>query len=141
MSEELDPAIEALLADLTSDETANPTLGEWPDSKALCCHYGAVMKNLPAYRQDMAASGIVELAYEFAVMDHVVRLLDVTDDPVAKLACPAMARLRDICAAEGIRRGIVLTAGDDIAAISLAVDLVEEMVDACGLPFAPRGPR
>lgn len=103
---------------------------EWPDAKALSLHYGAIMQNLPGYRQGMAASDIVTLAYEFAVIDHLVALFDASDDGAAKLAGPAMAKLRDICVAEGVRRGVMLSAGDDVTAISLAVELMEEMVAA-----------
>ena len=130
MSEENDATLAAILADLEGVQVIDPPAPEWPDAKVLCVHYGAVMRNLPGYRQGMASAGIVDLAYEFAVIDHLVALLDASDDPVAKLAGPAMARLRDICAAEGVRRGVMLAAGDDVTAISLAVELMEEMIAA-----------
>lgn len=127
MSEETDATLAEILADL---EGIAPPAPEWPDAKELCVHYGAVMRNLPGYRQGMAAADIVTLAYEFAVIDHLVALFDASDDAVAKLARPSMAKLRDICAAEGVRRGVMLAAGDDVTAISLAVELMEEMVAA-----------
>ena len=130
MSEDIDAAIAEILADLESAAAKPDPMPEWPDAKALCFHVGASMKNLPAYRQGMAVAGIVDLAYEFAVMDHLVALFGLSDDGVAKLAGPATARLRDICAAEGVRRGVILTAGDDVSAISLAVELMEEMIAA-----------
>lgn len=130
MSEEIDATIAAILADLEGVQAIDPPAPEWPDAKVLCVHYGAVMRNLPGYRQGMAGSDIVTLAYEFAVIDHLVALLDASDDAVAKLAGPSMAKLRDICAAEGVRRGLMLSAGDDVTAISLAVELMEEMIAA-----------
>ncbi len=139
MNEDIDPAIAAILADLEGLVVAPPA-PEWPDAKALCLHYGSVLRNLPGYRQGMAAAGIVDLAYEFAVMDQLVRLFEASDEPVAKLASPAMGRLRDICLAEGTRRGIILTAGDDVGAISLAVELMEEMISAFTPPWAAGAP-
>lgn len=130
MSEDVDATLAAILADLEGVEVIAPPAPEWPDAKVLCCHYGAVMRNLPGYRQGMAAADTVTLAYEFAVIDHLVALFDASDDAVANLAGPSMARLRDICAAEGVRRGVMLSAGDDVTAISLAVELMEEMVAA-----------
>lgn len=130
MNEDIDEAIAAILADIESAEASPDPVSEWPDAKALCLQVGAAMKNLPAYRQGMAAAAIVDLAYEFAVMDHLVALFGANDDGVAKLAGLATARLRDICAAEGVRRGVILSAGDDVTAISLAVELMEEMVAA-----------
>ena len=130
MSDEIDSTLAAILADLEGAEATPAPMPEWPDAKALCFHVGASMNNLPAYRQGMAVAGIVDLAYEFAVMDHLVALFGLSDDGVAKLAGPATARLRDICAAEGVRRGVILSAGDDISAISLAVELMEEMIAA-----------
>lgn len=130
MNEDIDATLAAILADLEGFQVVDPAAPEWPDAKALCLHYGAVMRNLPGYRLSMAASDIVTLAYEFAVMDHLFALLEVSDDGVAKLAGPSIGRLRDICIAEGVRRGVMLAAGDDVTAIGLAVELMEEMIVA-----------
>lgn len=130
MSEEIDATLAAILANLEGDQIVEPVPTEWPDAKVLCVHYGAVMRNLPGYRQGMAASDIVTLAYEFAVIDHMVALFAASDNSVARLAGPTMSQLRDICAAEGHRRGVMLSAGDDVTAISLAVELVDEMIAA-----------
>lgn len=129
MTEDIDATLAAILADLEGI-SAPPAEVEWPDAKALCFQVGAAMKNVPGYRQGMAACGIVDLAYEFAVMAHLVDLFRASDDGVAKLAGPAVARLRDICAAEGINRGVLLVAGNDIDAMSLAVELMDEMIAA-----------
>jgi hypothetical protein len=136
MSEEIDATLAAILADLEGVEVIAPPAPDWPDAKALCFQVGAAMKNLPGYRKGMAAAGIVDLAYEFAVMAILADLFRVSDDGVAKLAGPAVARLRDICAAEGIKRGVVLVAGDDADAMSLAVELMDEMVAAFTPEFA-----
>lgn len=130
MNEDIDAAIAAILADMESAAATPHPVPDWPDAKALCFQVGAAMKNLPGYRKGMAAAGIVDLAYEFAVMAILADLFRVSDDGVAKLAGPAVARLRDICAAEGIKRGVVLIAGDDVDAMSLAVELMDEMVAA-----------
>lgn len=42
-------------------------------------------------------------------------------------------------AAEGLRRGVVLSAGDDVSAISLAVELMEEMIAAFTPAWASGG--
>jgi hypothetical protein len=129
MNEEIDPVLVAVLGEPNSPAAEQP-VPEWPDAKALCLHYGFVIRNLPGYRQGMASCSIVDLAYEFAVMDHLVRFLHLSDEPVAKLAGPAMAQLRDICLAEGARRGVILSAGDDAAVLSLSLELMDEMVEA-----------
>src|SRR3546814_8899167 len=130
MSEEIDATLAAILADLEGVHVVDPPAPGWPDAKVLCVHYVAVMRHLPGYRHGMAAFDIVTLPYGFAVIAHLVALLDTSDDGVAKLAGPAMATLRDICAGEGVRRGVILSDGDDVTAISLAVELMEEMVAA-----------
>lgn len=129
MTEDIDMTLAAILADLEG-MSAPPAQVEWPDAKTLCFQVGAAMKNLPGYRQGMAAAGIVDLAYEFAVMAHLADFLRHSEAGVAKLAAPAIEQLRDICLAEGARRGIMLSMGDDVDAISLAVQLMEEMIAA-----------
>lgn len=107
-----------------------PLPAEWPDAKTLCFQVGANTRNLPGYRLGMAVASIIDLAYEFAVIAHLADFLRHSEAGIAKLAAPAIEQLRDICLAEGARRGIMLSMGDDVDAISLAVQLMEEMIAA-----------
>jgi hypothetical protein len=84
----------------------------------------------------VARLDVVDLVYEYAVMAHLADLFRLSGEGVAKLATPAVMQLRDICSAEGLKRGVVLAVGDDIDAVSLAVEIMDETIAAFTPSFA-----
>ena len=101
-----------------------------PDPKATCLQYLNILRNVPSYRLGIAVADLIDIAYEYSVLSEMIELFRLRDDPVGALAGPAMAKLVDICAAEGIRRGVILASGDDVMNRNYALDLVDEMVAA-----------
>ncbi|KKC34601.1 hypothetical protein [Devosia psychrophila] len=92
--------------------------------------YLNILRNVPSYRLGIAVADLIDIAYEYSVLSEMVELFRLRDDPVGALAGPAMAKLVDICAAEGIRRGVIFASGDDVMNRNYALDLVDEMVAA-----------
>ena len=135
-------SIRALLDSLMVEVAAETPLpvpeAHAPDTKALCLQYLHTLKNLPSYRIGIAAALLVDIAYEFAVLNRMVEFFRLRDGPVAALAGPAVAQLADICAAEGIRRGVILMSGEDVTVRNFALDLVDEMVAAFTPTWAAR---
>lgn len=101
-----------------------------PDTKTTCLQYLNILSNVPSYRLGIAVAELIDIAYEYSVLSEMVELFRLRDDPVGALAGPAMAELVDICAAEGIRRGVIFATGDDVMNRNYALDLVDEMVAA-----------